>query len=76
MISKGFYEELVNIANEKHLELEDVFNVVTTAMIKACKLEGAKGEVTVEFNEEQKKALATVINNARSMGELINSRVN
>ena len=28
MISKGFYEELVNIANEKHLELEDVFNVV------------------------------------------------
>ena len=55
MISKGFYEELVNIANEKHLELEDVFNVVTTAMIKACKLEGAKGEVTVEFNEEQKK---------------------
>ena len=28
------------------------------------------------INEEQKKALATVINNARSMGELINSRVN
>jgi len=55
MISKGFYEELVNIANEKHLELQDVFDVVTTAMIKACKLEGAKGEVSVEFNEEQKK---------------------
>lgn len=30
----------------------------------------------LQFNEEQKKALATVINNARSMGELINSRVN
>ena len=30
----------------------------------------------LRFNEEQKNALATVINNARSMGELINSRVN
>lgn len=30
----------------------------------------------LKFNEEQKKALATVINNVRSMGELINSRVN
>ena len=30
----------------------------------------------LQFKEEQKKALATVINNARSMGELINSRVN
>lgn len=30
----------------------------------------------LQFNEEQKKALATVINNVRSMGELINKRVN
>lgn len=55
MISKGFYDELVVIANEKHLELEDVFKAVTTALVKACKLEGAKGEINVEFNEEQKK---------------------
>lgn len=55
MISKGFYDELVIIANEKHLELEDVFKAVTTALVKACKLEGAKGEISVEFNEEQKK---------------------
>lgn len=55
MISKGFYDELVIIANEKHLELEDVFKAVTTALVKACKLEGAKGEINVEFNEEQKK---------------------
>lgn len=55
MISKGFYEELEIIAKEKHIELQDVFDVVTTAMIKACKLEGATGEVSVEFNEEQKK---------------------
>ncbi len=55
MISKGFYDELVIIANEKHLELDDVFKAVTTALVKACKLEGAKGEISVEFNEEQKK---------------------
>lgn len=30
----------------------------------------------LQFNEDQKKALATVINNVRSMGELINKRVN
>lgn len=30
----------------------------------------------IQFNEDQKKALATVINNVRSMGELINKRVN
>ena len=30
----------------------------------------------LQFNEDQKKALATVINNVRSMGELINTRVN
>lgn len=29
----------------------------------------------LRFNDEQKKALATVINNARSMGELINKRI-
>lgn len=29
----------------------------------------------LQFNDEQKKALATVINNVRSMGELINQRV-
>lgn len=30
----------------------------------------------LQFNEDQKKALATVINNVRAMGELINTRVN
>ncbi|MCI6717242.1 MAG: transcription termination factor NusA [Bacilli bacterium] len=55
MISKGFYEELEVIANERHLDLQDVFKSVETALIKACQLEGAKGEINIEFNEEQKK---------------------
>ena len=52
MISKGFYEELEVIANERHLDLQDVFKSVETALIKACQLEGAKGEINIEFNEE------------------------
>lgn len=55
MISKGFYEELEVIANERHLDLADVFKSVETALIKACQLEGAKGEINVEFIEDQKK---------------------
>lgn len=55
MISKGFYEELEIIARERHLDLEDVFNSVRVALTKACQLEGARGEISVEFNEEQKK---------------------
>ncbi len=55
MISKGFYEELEIIANERHLDLQDVFKSVETALIKACQLEGAKGEISIEFSEEQKK---------------------
>lgn len=55
MISKGFYEELEVIARERHLDLPDVFHSVSVALVKACQLEGAKGEVSVEFNEEQKK---------------------
>ena len=55
MISKGFYEQLEVIANERHLELEDVKKAVGVALVKACQLEGCKGEITIEFNDEQKK---------------------
>ena len=55
MINKAFYEQLEIIANEHHLELVDVKKAVETALIKACQLEGAKGEVVVEFNDEQYK---------------------
>lgn len=55
MITKAFYEQLEVIANERHLEIEDVKKAVEVALIKACQLEGAKGEIVVEFNDEQKK---------------------
>lgn len=54
MISKGFYEQLETIASERHIEIEDVLTAVRTALIKACQLEGCKGAIEVEFNEEQK----------------------
>ena len=54
MISKGFYEQLEIIANERHIEIEDVLSAVKTALIKACQLEGCTGDIEVEFNEEQK----------------------
>lgn len=55
MITKAFYEQLEVIANERHLELDDVKKAVEVALVKACQLEGAKGEVVIEFNDEQKK---------------------
>ncbi len=54
MISKGFYEQLETIASERHIEIDDVLMAVKTALIKACQLEGCKGEIEVEFNSEQK----------------------
>lgn len=54
MISKGFYEQLETIANERHIEINDVLAAVKTALVKACQLEGCKGEIEVEFNDEQK----------------------
>ena len=54
MISKGFYEQLETIAAERHIEVEDVLATVRTALVKACQLEGCKGAIEVEFNDEQK----------------------
>lgn len=54
MISKGFYEQLETIASERHIEIEDVLSAVRVGLIKACQLEGFKGEIEVEFNDEQK----------------------
>lgn len=55
MINKGFYQYLELVAETRHLDIMDVRNVASTALIKAAQLEGAKGEVTVEYNEEQNK---------------------
>ncbi len=55
MVNKGFFEQLEIIAEAHFLEVEDVLNIVEIALIKACQLEGYKGDISVEFNEEQKK---------------------
>ena len=55
MISKGFFEQLDTVAQERHLEREDVLQAVETAMIKACQLEGHTGIIDVEFNMESYK---------------------
>jgi N utilization substance protein A len=55
MISKGFYETLEEIANERNLEIEDIKTIVQTALIKACQLEDYVGDISVEFNDELKK---------------------
>lgn len=55
MINKGFYEQLEIIADERGLEREDVFNAVRVALIKAVQVEGHKGAIEVEFNDEDKK---------------------
>ena len=55
MINKGFYQYLELVAETRHLDIMDVRNVASTALIKAAQLEGAKGEVSVEYNEEQNK---------------------
>ena len=55
MITKAFYEELENIAVERHLEVEDVKKAVEMSLIKATQLMFPKGAVEVEFNDEQKK---------------------
>lgn len=55
MITKAFYEFLEVVAVERHLEISDVQKAVEVALIKACQLHGAAGEVVIEFNDEQKK---------------------
>lgn len=55
MISKGFFESLEKLANEKNLEIEDVKKIVCTALTKACQVEGYIGDISIEFNDEQKK---------------------
>ena len=59
MISKGFYEYLEVIAEERRLEKEDVFRAVEIALIKAAQAEGHTGIIEVEFNDEQKKVRIT-----------------
>ena len=55
MISKGFFEQLEIIAQEHYIEVEDVLNIVEIALIKACQLEGYKGEISVEFIWNKRK---------------------
>ncbi len=55
MTSKGFYEMLEVIANERNLEINDVLEKVSIALKKACALEGFDGDIQVEFNEEKKR---------------------
>lgn len=55
MISKGFYEYLEVVAENRDLEKADVLKAVETALIKAVQLEGHNGIIEVEFNDEQKK---------------------
>lgn len=55
MTSKGFYETLEIIANERNLEIHDVLDKVAVALKKACALEGYTGDIQVEFNEEKKR---------------------
>ncbi len=59
MISKGFYEYLEIIADERRLDKEDVFKAVEIALIKAAQAEGHTGILEVEFNDEQKKVRIT-----------------
>ena len=55
MISKGFYEYLETIAEERRLDKQDVLAAVEIALIKAAQAEGHTGIIEVEFNDEQKK---------------------
>ena len=59
MISKGFYEYLEIIADERRLDKADVFKAVEIALIKAAQAEGHTGIIEVEFNDEQKKVRIT-----------------
>jgi len=61
MVTKAFFEQLEIIAELHYIEVEDVLNVVEIALIKACQLEGYKGEISVEFNMEQKKIRIFVV---------------
>ena len=57
MISKGFYEYLEIIADERRLEKEDVFKAVEIALIKAAQAEG-KHEYPTPFRSESTRASA------------------
>lgn len=55
MINKKVYEYLEETAIERNLDIEDVKKACETALIKATQLVFPKGDVVVEFNDEQKK---------------------
>ena len=55
MINKKVYEELESTAIERNLDLEDVKKACEIALIKATQLMFPRGDVIVEFNDEQKK---------------------
>lgn len=55
MISKSFYENLMEIANTRRLEVEDIQNAVRIALEKACAADGYKGIIEVSFNDVDKK---------------------
>lgn len=55
MISKGFFETLELVAQERNLPIEDVLSKVEIALAKACATEGFTGEIQIEFNHEKKR---------------------
>ena len=55
MINKKVYEYLEETAIERNIDIEDVKKACETALIKATQLVFPKGDVVVEFNDEQKK---------------------
>jgi len=55
MISKGFYETLELVAQERNLPIEDVLSKVEIALAKACATEGFDGEIKIEFNYDKKR---------------------
>lgn len=55
MISKGFYEYLDVVAEERSLNREDVKQAVETALIKAVQAEDHKGIIEIEFADDAKK---------------------
>lgn len=59
MISKNFFDELENIANDRHLDKEEVQEIAKNALMKAVEKEFendlVKFEAYIEFEEELKK---------------------
>ena len=55
MTSKSFYEYAEIVAFERNLTVDDVLQVVGTALKKAFQAEGYNGDVQVEFNTDKKE---------------------